>query len=62
MQINFKNMIDEKFNSNALNNGNRILSYASATALDDNKRTSENLIRETRNNTNRNELSTNNDD
>ena len=32
-----------------LNNGNRILSYASVTAVDDNKRTSENSIRETRN-------------
>ena len=30
----------------ALNNGNRILSYASATAVDDNTRTSENTIRE----------------
>ena len=36
-QINFKNMIDKKFNSNSLNNGNRILSYTSATAVDGNK-------------------------
>ena len=44
MKINFKNMIDEKFNSNALINGNRILSYAPATTADDNKRTRENSI------------------
>ena len=43
-ETNFKNMIGEKFHSNALNNGNRILLYTSVTAVDDNKRTSENSI------------------
>lgn len=42
-------MIDEKFNSNSLNNGNRILSFTSATAVDGNKGTSENVIQEKRN-------------
>ena len=54
MQINFKNMIDEKFNSNVFNNGNRILSYTSATTVDDNKRTRKLNLR--------NGLSINNDD
>ena len=48
-ETNFKNMIGEKFHSNALNNGNRILLYTSVTAVDDNKRTSENSIWKTRN-------------
>ena len=42
-------MADKKFNSNALNNSNWILSCPSATAVDDNKRTSENANRQRRN-------------
>lgn len=38
-------MIDENFNSNVLHNGTQIL-YASAAAVDNNKRASENSIRE----------------
>ena len=53
MQINFKNMTDKKLNSNFFNNGNRILSYTSATTVDDNKRTRK---------ISRNELSINNHD
>ena len=49
MQINFKNMIYEKLNLNALNNSNRIFLCASPTVADDNRRTNENLIQETRN-------------
>ena len=41
-------MINDKFTSYALNIGNWILSYASATNVDDNKRASKNSIRETR--------------
>ena len=44
MQINFKNMTDEKFNSNALNNVNQMLSYGYATSVDENKRTGENSV------------------
>lgn len=48
MEIIFKNMIDEKFNSNVLNNGNRIVLYTSATVAYVKKRISENSIQETR--------------
>lgn len=48
MEIIFKNMIDEKFNSNVLNNGNRIVLYTSATVAYVKKRISENPIQETR--------------
>ena len=42
-------MIYEKLNLNALNNSNRIFLCASPTVADDNRRTNENLIQETRN-------------
>ena len=48
MQKKIKNMSNDKFTSYALNIGNWILSYASATNVDDNKRASKNSIRETR--------------
>lgn len=47
MQIISKTWLMRNLTKIALNNGNRILSYASATAVDDNTRTSENTIRET---------------
>ena len=46
MQIISKTWLMRNLTKIALNNGNRILSYASATAVDDNTRTSENTIRE----------------
>ena len=47
MQIISKTWLMRNLTKIALNNGNRIFSYASATAVDDNTRTSENSIRET---------------
>ena len=50
VQRNLRNMIDRKFNLNALNNGNRILTYASTITVDDKKTTSETRSEKIRNN------------